>query len=323
VFNPSLRTKRERRATRLYRKFRPENRAPGVTHISLSREAPNQRFKQVRWRALANIRRRSRRLAEWKASAGLSSAIRWEALLLAVKLGYPEPQAWRVLPRQVSHPLQVRLRGSSDMDAFRQIFVDEEYSILRKLSEPALVLDLGANVGYSAAYFLNVFPKAFIVAVEPDHRNLAICKANLVPYRDRVMLLHGAVWSKPAKLRLLTGVFGDHREWATQVGEPIEAEPTSSYVQAWDVETLIDMSGRNTVDLLKVDIEGAELSVFGTSAGSWLHRVRNICIELHGNDCKETFFAALKDFDYDLGHSGELTICRNLRPRKSHPTKSP
>jgi len=53
--------------------------------------------------------------------------------------------------------------------------------------------------------------------------------------------------------------------------------------------------------------------VFGDTARSWLPRVRNICIELHGQDCQEVFFHALKDFDYELGHSGELTVCRNLR----------
>jgi FkbM family methyltransferase len=239
--------------------------------------------------------------------------MRWEVLRLAVKLGLPEPAVWRVRPRQVFHPLQARLRGSSDMNVFDQIFIFQEYSCLRELKEPSLVLDLGANVGFSAAYFLSIFPKARIVAVEPDERNLAICKANLSPYGDRVLLLQGAVWSRPATLRLLKGTFRDGREWSTKVDELIDEERPSVGVQAWDVGSLIDMSGGSTVDLLKVDIEGAELSVFGKSAGSWLHRVRNICIELHGKDCEEVFFAALKDFDYELGNYGELTVCRNLR----------
>ena len=76
------------------------------------------------------------------------------------------------------------------------------------------------------------------------------------------------------------------------------------------------------MDLLKVDIERAELTVFGESAGSWLHRVRNICIELHGKDCEEVFFSALNDFDYELEHYGELTICRNLRAREMPKTKT-
>lgn len=254
------------------------------------------------------------KLANSKASAGLATVIQWEFLHFAAILNLPQPAVWHACPRQVRHPLQVRLRRSSDMSVFDQIFVCEQYSCLRDLEEPSLVLDLGANVGFSAAYFLSAFPKARIVAVEPDERNLAICQANLAPYGDRVLLLHGAVWSRPATLRLLKGTFLDGREWTTQVDELLEEQGTSEGVQAWDVGSLIDMVGDNTVDLLKVDIERAELSVFGNSAGSWLSRVRNICIELHGKDCEEVFFAAIKDFDYELERSGELTICRNLRP---------
>ena len=125
--------------------------------------------------------------------------------------------------------------------------------------------------------------------------------------------MHGAVWSTPAMLRLVRGKFHDGREWATQVDEMIQGERPSAGIQAWDVGSLIDMSGETMVDLLKIDIERAELSVFGESAGSWLHRVRNICIELHGKDCEEVFFNALKNFDYELGRKGELTVCRNLR----------
>ncbi len=200
------------------------------------------------------------------------------------------------------------------MSVFGQMFIAEEYRCLRDLGEPSLVLDLGANVGFSAAYFLSAFPKARVVAVEPDDGNLRMLKRNLLPYGDRVILLHGAVWSRPATLKVLKGTFGDGREWATQVEEVCEAEEASAAVQGWDVGSLINMTGVSMVDLLKVDIERSELSVFGKSAGSWLPRVRNISIELHGKDCEDAFFTALKGFDYDLGHSRGLTICRNLRP---------
>jgi len=267
-------------------------------------------------RFLTKIREHILSLADLRASAGLSWAVRWKVLRLAdrfaVRLGLPEPAEWRLHPRQVAHPLKVRLRGSSDLLCFAQIFNFQEYSCLHDLKEPSVVLDLGANVGFSSAYFLNVFPKSRVVAIEPDEQNFAICRANLVPYGDRVLLLHGAAWSRSTKLRVLKG--GDHREWATQVCELINGDDISEEVQAWDVESLIEMAGGGAVDLLKVDIERAELIVFGESARYWLHKVKNICIELHGKDCEEVFFAALNNFDYDLSHSGELTICRNLRP---------
>jgi hypothetical protein len=79
--------------------------------------------------------------------------------------------------------------------------------------------------------------------------------------------------------------------------------------------SLIDRFGGGDIDLLKVNIEGAELAVFGADAIRWLPRIRNICIELHNPECQEVFFRALADFNYELEYSGELTICRNIHPR--------
>ena len=74
------------------------------------------------------------------------------------------------------------------------------------------------------------------------------------------------------------GSFGDGRDWAIQVAETRDGG--AGDVEAWDVGSLIDMAGGTVVDLLKIDIERAEIAVFGDTAKSWLPRIRNICIEL-------------------------------------------
>jgi FkbM family methyltransferase len=247
---------------------------------------------------------------KWRRLVGVRSTLRWLLIRVGKKLGFGEPERWRVRPRQVQHPLTARLLDSSDMDVFHQVFRCDEYSTLRDLRNVSIVLDLGANVGFSSAYFLSCFPESRVVAVEPDELNLAVCRINLMAYGDRVLLLHGAAWSERMRLRLSKGSFGDGREWATQVSNP--SDGSVGDVQAWDVGSLIEMAGGAEVDLLKVDIERAELAVFGDTAKRWLPRIRNICIELHGRDCQEAFFRALADFDYELEFSGELTICRNL-----------
>jgi FkbM family methyltransferase len=262
---------------------------------------------------LQRIINRGRSLNKWRRSAGLSTGVRLKLLSLRKKLGLPEPATWHVHPRQVRHALTARLGNSSDMFVFDQIFINDEYSCLKDLKDPLLVLDLGANVGFSSAYFLSLFPCSRVTAVEPDDRNIAMCRTNLSSYGERVLLLHGAVWAVPTRLCLSKGAFGDGREWATQVFEPTAG--MEAQTRAWDVASLIEMSGGGIVDLLKVDIEGAEQSVFGEAAKAWLPRVRNICIELHGKDCEEAFFAALAGYCYDLEHSGELTICRNICPK--------
>jgi FkbM family methyltransferase len=199
------------------------------------------------------------------------------------------------------------------MKVFWQIFNFEEYSTLRGMVNVFLILDLGANVGYSSAYFLSCFPDARSIAVEPDEQNVAICRMNLEPYDGRALVLTGAVWSQAGLLSLSKVTSGDGLECARMVAQPQEG--SLGNVRAWNVGDLIDISGCTAVDLLKVDIEGAELEVFGASARAWLHRVRNICIELHGPDCERTFFKAVAGFNYELERSGELTICRNLHPK--------
>ncbi len=262
---------------------------------------------------LKRLRNRVQRLSKWRHTLGFSVTLQWLLLRLGDKLGVYHPPDWQIRPHQLPHTLKARLRGSSDMSVLGQIFVDEEYACLRDLKNVSVVLDLGANVGFSAVYFLSSFPGSRLVAVEPDERNVAVCKVNLMPYGNRALLLHGAAWSERTQLRLSRDTFGDGREWSTQVRSP--ADGSAGEIEAWDVGTLIDMTGAEQVDLLKVDIERAELAVFGDGAKRWLPRVRNICIELHGPDCQEVFLAALKGFDYQLAHSGELTICRDLRPK--------
>jgi FkbM family methyltransferase len=260
---------------------------------------------------LKRLRNRLERLNKWRDTLGLPATLQWLLLRLSHKLGVYRPLDWQVRPHQLPHTLKARLRESSDMSVFGQIFVDEEYACLRDLKSVSLVLDLGANVGFSSVYFLSSFPGSRLVAVEPDERNVAVCQANLMAYGNRALLLHGAAWSERTRLRLSRDTFGDGREWSTQVRSP--ADGSAGEIEAWDVGTLIEMAGAQQVDLLKVDIERAELAVFGDTAKLWLPRIRNICIELHGPDCQQVFFRALKDFDYELGHSGELTVCRNLR----------
>jgi hypothetical protein len=69
----------------------------------------------------------------------------------------------------------------------------------------------------------------------------------------------------------LTRVFGDGREWATQVHEK-EGKQDDATVEGWDVPSLQQLAGGKKIDLLKVDIERTELELFGPNSSSWLPR---------------------------------------------------
>ncbi|MGH7665079.1 MAG: FkbM family methyltransferase [Gemmatimonadaceae bacterium] len=204
-------------------------------------------------------------------------------------------------------PLLCRAR-TSDRDVFRQIFLEREYSCLDGLADARTIVDCGANVGYSSAYFLSRYPRSRVIAVEPDPRNFAWLQRNLEPYGDRVSLRCSAIWRESAALAVAPGEFGDGREWATQVRPARPGEVAT--IQALTIGDVLDDVGCERIDILKIDIEGAEAEVFRGDVSAWLGRVNNLVIELHGDECRRMFFAAISEREFEISRSGELTVCR-------------
>ncbi|GAB1542687.1 hypothetical protein NUACC21_53610 [Scytonema sp. NUACC21] len=208
------------------------------------------------------------------------------------------------------HPIFVRYQ-SSDVDVLYQIFGEEEYSVLNAENDYKVILDCGANVGYSSIYLLNKFPNAHVIAVEPDKDNFQVCQKNLLPYSDRVTLIRAGVWSH--EVGLVLRHYGNGNEWGTQVEECQDKQQPD--LLAKDIPTLLEESGHKSVDLLKMDVEGAETVIFSQNYQSWLSKVKNIVIELHGKECEEAFFNALSYYEYKLSRSGELTVCQSIKAK--------
>jgi FkbM family methyltransferase len=224
----------------------------------------------------------------------------------------------------VLKPIQVRLAGASavtlrpmtsDYDAFRQIFRDREYASLDDTEQVEFILDCGANVGLASIYFLNRFPRARVLAVEPDPENVAICRRNLAPYGARATVLQAGVWGCATKLTVVPSPFGANEKWGVQVRPFCAGDSVESAVEAWDIPALIAHAGVKRVDILKVDIERSEMEVFASSPERWLRDVRNLVIELHGEDCSRAFFAAMEQCEYRLTHRGDLTYCLDMQPK--------
>jgi FkbM family methyltransferase len=222
-------------------------------------------------------------------------------------------------------PIEVRLESvsavtlrpmTSDYRAFRQIFREREYSILDDARQVEFILDCGANVGLASVYFLNRFPRARVLAVEPDPENVAICRRNLAPYGDRATVLQAGVWGCSTKLTVVPSPFGPAEKWGVQVRAFRAGDPVENTVEAWDIPALAAHAGVKKVDILKIDIERSEMEVFASSPERWLPGVRNLVIELHGEDCSQAFFAGMEHCEYRLAHRGDLTYCLDMKPNR-------
>jgi FkbM family methyltransferase len=213
------------------------------------------------------------------------------------------------------YPVTIRGGASSDALALYELLVQREYDPVGDLDSPHFIIDAGANVGIASLYFLNRYPTARVVAVEPEPGNFEICRRNLAPYGDRAILLQGAVWKNDGALVIERR----NEEWSTRVKAGDANQ--SGAVQAFTMQSLMAY-GNGQTDLLKMDIEGSELEVFGPNAQEWLPHVGNIAIEMHSRACREQVFSALKGYRYDLlNHASPdknqdwtyVVYCRNLR----------
>jgi FkbM family methyltransferase len=212
-----------------------------------------------------------------------------------------------VLSKRARHPLNCRA-ATSDLDVFGQIFVQREYRCLDDIRSAGLIIDCGANVGYSSAYFLTRYPSSSVICIEPDPGNFKALKSNLKPYEGRVTSLNSAVWSARTGLVLSEEPFGDGREWARTVREArADEQPT---LLAVDIGTLIRESGRERVSILKIDVEGAEEVIFSSNYGEWIDKVDNLVIELHGERCETVFHQAIAGRGYVVSRCDDLTVCK-------------
>jgi FkbM family methyltransferase len=211
--------------------------------------------------------------------------------------------------RHARHPLLCRA-NTTDLPVFRQIFLQRDYACLDPLRQAGLIVDCGANVGYASAYLLSRFPRAEVIAVEPDPGNFELLERNLSPYGGSVRTLRSAVWSHPARLVMSEDPYRGG-EWSRQVREcrPGE-EPAFLGV---DIGSLLAGSGHERISILKIDIEGAEGVVFAADVEPWIDRVDQLVIELHDDssfgDCSAIFHRAIAGRGLAVTQHGELTVC--------------
>lgn len=252
------------------------------------------------------------RLKRLRRMIGWGDAVRWE---LRSRFRSTAPMRLRIpgalsLPQGMPGFVWAR-PGTSDLDVFRQVFVEREYGPLDGLCGVSTILDLGANVGYSSVYLLSCFPSARLVAVEPDSGNFEVLERNLRPFGDRATARLGGAWNSCTRLAVSETPYRDGEAWSRQVRAATEADVGS--LPGWDVPTLMSSGGFRRVSLLKVDIEGAEAVVFDASSSAWLDHVDNIAIELHEDSsfgpASPVFWNAVGGQGFASCRSGELVLC--------------
>jgi FkbM family methyltransferase len=213
-------------------------------------------------------------------------------------------------PSGVAHPVHLRLR-TSDLSTYWKIFVERDYEF-ELASDPEVIVDAGANVGFASLWYANRYPRARIIAVEPESSNFEVLRRNAAPYAN-IAPVRAALWSSEGNVVVVDPGVG---RWGFRTERPDGPCPEDSLtVRALTMDRLMADHGIDRIGLLKVDIEGAEREVF-SGASSWIGRVDAIAIELHDRvqpGCSRAVYAATSSFLHEE-HRGENVFMTRTKP---------
>lgn len=213
--------------------------------------------------------------------------------------------------------LTMRCR-SSDASVVRQVFRAKEYDIekfpqagavadayqrILDAGQTPVVIDAGANMGASAVWFAKHFPRAEIIAIEPEPGNAALCRRNLagVPHTK---LVEAALGGSSGVVALSTG----SEDWAFQTTRTNEGRG----VPLVTINDLVAQVPNGRLFCAKIDIEGFESDVFAANL-AWLDEVTVVMVEPHdwmlpGKGSSHTMQMAMAARSFEVLISGENLI---------------
>ena len=224
------------------------------------------------------------------------------------------PQIITVNRTHCRFPFRIRF-ASSDIDTLQQIFLWHEYDV-KVDAQPAVIVDAGANIGLAAIYFANVFPEAKIIAIEPEQGNFELLRENVAPC-GAIIPLQAALWHKNEDIDLVDPGRG-HWGFVTRgkedgLGASESAQGAVCHrVRAITVDWLMDEYGLDRINILKIDIEGAEKEVF-SDASAWIGKVDSMIVELHDHfkpGCLESFHEGAKGFDEEWSQGENVFVTK-------------
>jgi len=202
---------------------------------------------------------------------------------------------------------KIYLRNNySDSAIFKQVFLEQQYYLYHFPLEDAFkIIDAGANIGLAAIYFSELFPKAEIISIEPELENFNQLQKNLTSYTN-IYCEQAAIWGDNKMVSIDNP---DSLSASFMVSENNNISINGNTIPAFSIHSLMQKYKWKELDIVKMDIEGAEKDVFrNNNAFNWLTKTKLLIIELHDNyqpECSKTFFKALESFDYEAIYHNE------------------
>jgi FkbM family methyltransferase len=200
---------------------------------------------------------------------------------------------------------------ASDILVFNQIYFRGEYQLLNTvdliLPHKPVIVDLGANVGLFMCFAKARWVDATVIGIEPDGGNYlqAEKQIDINKFANATMLKAG-IWTENGRLALQNA--HEILEWSFKVEEnqlgEIEGITLSFLLQNFELEI---------INLLKIDIEGTEVKLFGNDEFllTLKEHVQNLIMETHSQEDQKQIASTLEQHGFSVVHERELIFAKN------------
>jgi FkbM family methyltransferase len=189
----------------------------------------------------------------------------------------------------------ITIRDFSELLVLWEVFVARVYDVPELPGEAGVVLDLGCNVGASLLWFRGRYPQAHLVGYEADPVTADLARRNTAGLSG--VEVHATAMAGRDGEVTFWRIAGE--SWASGTFEPGGTPVT---VPAASLDTVLDALD-GPVDVLKINIEGAEHSVLAEATR--LDRVRVILGQYHPGDgvSWQTLRRSLEGFEVRPAHA--------------------
>jgi FkbM family methyltransferase len=192
--------------------------------------------------------------------------------------------------------------SASFLSAYRQIF-DEHIYRFRTGARNPLIIDCGANIGLAVLYWKQLYESARVIAFEPDPVVFEVLSWNCQQFGlSNVRLINKAVSNQVGEALF----YAEGADAGHLVFDKVNGGRPAVPVATVRLSDFLD----DEIDLLKIDIEGAETVVL-RDCEDLLHRVKHVFVEYHsflGQEQRlDEIFSILKKNGFRIHIKSELT----------------
>lgn len=193
---------------------------------------------------------------------------------------------------------------TKDLETFGEIFLSNIYNIDLPII-PLTIIDAGANVGLATIFFRIKYKQSKIVSIEIEKNNIEMIKKN-TKFLKNIEIIEKSLYNKKSFFKICDPFNATN---SFQIKEVLENDNYD--IESITLDDILRNQNWETIDILKIDIEGSEKQLFDSNYENWLPKTKIIMIETHDRmfpKCSYTVMNTINKYNFILYTTNEGTL---------------